>query len=70
MTTPASVRTAGRAAQCGRTYQHLPHEVDTASGWCAGLDGTEVMRGETCTTPACTTDHPATARAGLPRAEA
>lgn len=53
-------------AQCGRTYEHLPH--DTERGRCYGLDGSEVMRGETCTSPACDRDHPAEARALLPQA--
>lgn len=52
-------------AQCGRTYQHLGHETDTGDGWCYGLDGTEVMRGDTCTIPACTHDHPTEVRAQL-----
>lgn len=47
-------------AQCGRTFQHLPHDTD--AGPCPGLDGSEVMRGRTCTTPACETDHPGEVR--------
>lgn len=50
-------------AQCGRTFIHLPHETDTGSGQCPGLDGTEVARGRQCDVIGCERDHAAEVRA-------
>lgn len=50
-------------AQCGRTFIHLPHETDTGSGQCPGLDGTEVARGAQCDQIGCERDHAAEVRA-------